>query len=152
MRNINEIEEFDKSKTKVLKYILYKRRTESEIRNKFIKMINEDDLEEIISYFKEMGYINDKDYIERQVNDFMILKNLSLKEIKFKLLRKGLNKNDIEDYFEENEEKLKSFEIKSAKNIIYKKKKDMEIEDIKNFLFRKGYNIDNVNKALDGED
>ena len=32
------IEEFDEAKTKVLKYILYKRRTESEIKNKFSKI------------------------------------------------------------------------------------------------------------------
>ena len=29
------VEEFDKEKTKVLKYILYKKRSEREIRNKF---------------------------------------------------------------------------------------------------------------------
>ena len=32
---MQDIEEFDKLKTKVLKYILYKKRTEQEIRQKF---------------------------------------------------------------------------------------------------------------------
>ena len=35
MYTIEELEEFDKQKTKVFKYILYKKRTEFEIRNKF---------------------------------------------------------------------------------------------------------------------
>lgn len=42
------IDEFDKGKTKVLKYILYKKRTESEIRTKFSKEMEENLLEDII--------------------------------------------------------------------------------------------------------
>ena len=58
------IEEFDKTKTKILKYIMYKKRTENEIRIKF-NTIDEDLLEDSIEYLKEAGYINDKNYIER---------------------------------------------------------------------------------------
>ena len=39
------IEEFDKEKNKVLKYILYKKRTEQEIRKKFISTIDENILD-----------------------------------------------------------------------------------------------------------
>ena len=41
------IEEFDKTKTKILKYIMYKKRTENEIRTKF-NTIDEDLLEDSI--------------------------------------------------------------------------------------------------------
>ena len=41
------IEEFDKQKTKILKYIMYKKRTENEIRIKF-NTIDEDLLEDVI--------------------------------------------------------------------------------------------------------
>ena len=34
------VEEFDKEKTKVLRYILYKKRTENEVRTKFHDNIN----------------------------------------------------------------------------------------------------------------
>ena len=44
------IEEFDKEKTRVLKYIMYKKRTEQEIKNKFSKTIQENLLEDIIQY------------------------------------------------------------------------------------------------------
>ena len=57
------IEEFDEQKTKVLKYIIYKKRSEQEIRNKFSKTIDENMLEDIIDYLKEAGYINDKEFI-----------------------------------------------------------------------------------------
>jgi len=120
------IEEFDKEKTRILKYILYKKRTEKEVRRKFSNEIEENLLEDIIEYLKEAKYINDNDYIERTINNFMILKNLSIKEIQYKLQAKGLTKNQIEDYFSENREELEEYEIKSAKNIANKKSRTMD--------------------------
>ena len=67
------VEEFDKEKTKVLKYIMFKKRTEYEVRNKFSKTIEENLLDDIIEYLKEAGYINDNDYIDKLVNEFMVL-------------------------------------------------------------------------------
>ena len=96
------VEDFDKEKTKVLKYILYKKRTEQEIRNKFGKIIEEQLLDDIINYLKEAKYINDKEYIEKTLNNFMILKNLSIREIQYKLASKGLKKSDIEEYIYNN--------------------------------------------------
>ena len=133
------IEEFDKGKTKILKYILYKKRSENEVRRKFAKELDENMLEDIIEYLKEAKYINDNDYIRRTVNNFIILKNLSIKELKYKLLAKGLNKNDIEDYIYENKEELEKYEIKSISNIIYKKSLSMEQDEIKQYLLKKGY-------------
>ena len=128
-------EEFDKEKTKVLKYILYKKRSEYEIRNKFSKSIEENLLDDIIEYLKEAKYIDDGQYIEKTINNFMILKNLSIKEIQYKLISKGLNKNLIEDYIYNENEELNNYEIKSAKNIIYKKSNTMELEDIKVYSY-----------------
>ena len=142
-------EEFDKEKTKVLKYILYKKRSEYEIRNKFSKSIEANLLDDIIEYLKEAKYIDDGQYIEKTINNFMILKNLSIKEIQYKLISKGLNKNLIEDYIYNENEELKNYEIKSAKNIIYKKSNTMELEDIKVYLIKKGYKIENINSAIE---
>ena len=143
------LEEFDKAKTKVLKYIIYKKRSENEVRNKFSKDIDENLLEDVIEYLKEAKYIDDKDYIKRTVNNFIALKNLSIKEINYKLLAKGLNKNDIDDYIYENRDVLEEYEIKSAANIIYKKSGTLEDDEIKQYLMKKGYKIDNINKAFE---
>lgn len=143
------IEEFDREKTKVLRYILYKKRTEQEVRKKFNKQIEENMLDDIIDYLKEAGYINDKEYIKKTVNNFIALKNMSIREIKYKLLSKGLNKNDIEDFVYENYEELEEYEIKSAKNLIYKKSVSMEKDEIKQFLLKKGYKSENINKAME---
>ena len=42
------IEEFDREKSRVLRYILYKKRSEYEVRNKFEKTIEPELLEDII--------------------------------------------------------------------------------------------------------
>ena len=143
------IEEFDKAKTKVLKYILYKKRTEYEVRSKFQNEIEENMLEDIIEYLKEAKYINDKEYIEKLVGNFKLLKNLSIKEIKYKLIAKGLSKDNIEDYIYENKEELEEYEIKSIKNIIYKKSNSMDEEEIKQYLLKKGYKQENIKEALE---
>ena len=131
------IEEFDAQKTKVMKYIVFKKRTEQEVRNKFSGSIEENMLEDIIEYLKEAKYLDDKEYIDRAINNFITLKNLSLKEVKYKLMAKGLNRDDIEDYFYENKDELDEYEKKSARNIFYTKQKDMDIEEIKQYLLKK---------------
>ena len=143
------IEEFDKEKVRVLKYILYKKRSENEIRNKFSKSIEENLLEDIIQYLKEAKYINDKEYIEKTINNFKTLKNLSIREVKYKLMSKGISKNDIDEYMYENREKMEEYEIKSANNILYKKSPSMEKEDIRQYLLKKGYKSENINKAME---
>lgn len=143
------IEEFDKQKTKVLKYILYQKRTEQEIRKKFNHTIDPNMLEDIIEYLKETQYIDDKEYIQRAIHNFLTLKNLSLKELQYKLLAKGLSKNDIEDYMYENKEELEKYEIQSAQNILYKKEASNEQEEIKQYLLKKGYQMENINRAME---
>ena len=137
------IEEFDKTKTKILKYIMYKKRTENEIRIKF-NTIDEDLLEDSIEYLKEAGYINDKNYIERAVAEFKNLKNMSIKEIIYKLYSKGIKRDVLEDYISEHIDELEEYEKQSAQNIINKKIHNREKEDIINYLLRKGYKRDNI--------
>jgi regulatory protein len=146
--NLKEAEELDKLKSKVLKYVLYKKRTESEVWEKF-KEEDQDKLEEVIDILKENKYINDLDYIERSVIEFKNLKNLSIKEINYKLLQKGINKKILDSYIYEHREELLAFEIKSATNIIQKKMKTMELDAIKKYLYSKGYMSESVNIAID---
>ena len=106
-------------------------------------------LEDVIEYLKQANYINDDDYVEKAINNFINLKNLSLMELKYKLIAKGIKNSLIEDYFYNNKEELDEYEIKSAKNIIEKKKNDMAEQEIINFLMKKGYKRDNIDIAFD---
>ncbi len=79
----------------------------------------------------------------------MMLKNLSIREIQYKLASKGLNKSDIEEYMYENKDELEEYEIKSASNVFYKKSSSMEQDEIKQYLLKKGYKNENINRAID---
>jgi len=145
---MNYIEEFDKLKTKVLKYIMFKKRTEQEVRQKFreesIELLND-----VIEELKELNYINDENYINRAVNEFKNLKKMSIKEIEYKLMTKGIKKDIINNYICKNKEELLEYELNSAKNIFIKKQNLMQAEEIINYLKKKGYLEETIKIAIE---
>lgn len=142
------IEEFDKQKSKVMNYIMYKKRTEQEVKNKFQNTCAEDLLCDIITYVKEAGYLDDSDYVKRAVSEFMALKHLSTKEMKYKLYSKGVNKETIEDYFYEYKEEIEEYERKSVYNICIKKENTMEKEEIENYLLKRGFKQEIIKEVI----
>lgn len=144
--NINKIDleklkEFDEQKTKVFKYITYKKRTEQEVRNKFRGQIEEQMLEEIIEYLKEAKYLDDYEFIEKQVREYMNLKTMSITEMKYKLTAKGLDRKLIEKYIDNNYEELKEYEQRCIEKIKSRKAGVMEEQELQQYLYRKGYKI-----------
>lgn len=147
-KSFDELEQFDKIKTRVLKYVFYKKRTSEEVRRKFETTYDKEILNEVIENLIELGYINDKSYISRATNEYMSLKDMSIREIKYKLLSKGLKSKTIDEYFQENYDILKEYELKSARNIATKKSKTMDNIEIKEFLIRKGYTQESIKEAI----
>lgn len=143
-----EAERIEKFRNKMLKYIVYKKRTEAEIRQKFSEE-DENMVEDSIEYFKELNYINDTVYIERAINEFIALKHMSIKEVEYKLVQKGVRKKIIDDYICKNKETMLKYEISSVKAIILKKKGKVEEKDIKDYLYKKGYMSESINIAFD---
>ena len=107
-----------------------------------VAQIQEEMLEDIIEYLKEAGYINDYRFIEKQVNEYMNLKNMSIQEIKYKLMTKGIERKLIEKYLEEHHEELDEYEKKSIENIKIKKSTQMDEQEIKQYLYKKGYKVE----------
>ena len=145
------IKEFDELKTKVLKYIMFKKRTELEIKRKFANIEDQDLLEDVIEELKEIGYINDESYIQKAVNEYIKLNNLSLKELKYKLMAKGINGDLIDDYIYSHSEELEQYEIDSAKNILLKKQNNLEEEKLIQYLLKKGYKLESIKMAIEEE-
>ena len=137
-----EEERFDKYKTRVFKFVLYKPRTEKEVYYKF------KNFERVIGILKELKYIDDKRYAEMYIEDSLNIKRLSRFEIKNKLREKGVNTQDIYDAFQKFEDELRSKEIENAINIL-KKKDYIYLEDekkrkVENYLYRKGYTHESI--------
>ena len=72
---------------------------------------------------------------------------MSIKEIEYKLLSKGINKDKIENYISENREALLEYEQKSAKHIFIKKQTTMEEDNIIQYLKKKGYLSETIELA-----
>lgn len=145
MKNFEEAEKIDKLRSKMMKYILYKKRTEMEVRQKFCDE-DENVVEDAIEYFKELNYIDDENYIQRSMQEFINLKNLSLKEISYKLCQKGVNKRLVEDYIAKHEDELLAYELQSAKRIWNKKIQNSDENSVKEFLYKKGYTQTTIQK------
>lgn len=141
--DLERLEKIDKLKTKMLKYIFYKKRTEKEVYEKF-KNEDSDILDETIENLKEIGYINDIQYIEKFVHEAVALKNLSIFEIKYKLYSKGVPEHLIEDYIYKNSEMLQEYELLCARNIVEKKKATQEKEETIKYLLKKRYTPDTI--------
>lgn len=151
-RDKKQIVEFDELKTKVLKYIVYKKRTEKEVRQKFSSSsVDQNLLDDVIGNLKENGYIDDDSYIQRAMNEFLAINTLSLKEIRNKLYAKGIESDIIDTYFLNHEEQLEEYEMACARKIAMKKQTQMERQDIENFLYRKGYSKESIQEAFEDE-
>ena len=72
------IEEYDKEKSKVLKYILYKKRSKQEIKNKFYNTIENEMLDNIIEELEEKPITNFSN--EDKLNIMLEHINLELEE------------------------------------------------------------------------
>lgn len=143
-----EAEKVEKLRNKMLKYILYKKRSEQEIRQKFSDE-DENMVEDAIEYLKELNYINDKSYVERAINEYKALKNISIKELSYKICQKGISKSLVDDYICQNKESMLEYEISSAKAIILKKQNSLEEKEIRSFLLKKGFMSESISIAFD---
>ena len=143
--DLEHLAKVDKLKTKMLKYIFYKKRTEREVREKF-KNEDSDLVEETIENLIELGYINDEKYVEKYFHEVVALKNLSIFEIKYKLLAKGVSESIIDDYISKNDEMLSDYEALSANNLIRKRKDTYTKEETMAYLNKKGYPYELIRK------
>ena len=132
---------------KIMKYVVFKRRTENEVRQK-CKLLKYDEnmIDQIINYLKENEYLNDESYVEKYIQNVMRLKCCSINEIKIDLLKRGID----DDLIEKNiNDELQEYETDSARMLAHKKNKTMDIEKIKKYLINKGFSYSNIAKAID---
>ena len=135
-----------------LKVVGFKDRTEKEIREKLTqKGYDEITIEDETQFLKNYGFINDSRYAERFINDAINLKKWGKARIKTELLRKGIEReiieNTIEDAFLEIDddrlllEMQRRFQNSDFSNI-------KERTRIFNFYLRRGFSPDEIKGAM----
>ena len=137
---------FEVAKEKALRYLVAAKKTEYEVRNKLKKNNFEDSIiDDVISYLKDLDYINDNDYIDAYIRQCMRLQNYSIYEIKNKLLQKGIKKDIIDKKLEVLRQS--SYEQELVNKLLNSKLKNMEEIKQKQYLYRRGFS--NINLDID---
>lgn len=147
MSELSQEEVLEKLREKVFFYVSYQKRTELEIKRTFMPLfkkfnISRDVYNDLIEELKEKGYIDDADFVRRKFVSYTNLKPISVKEISFKILQKGISQELIDDYIEKNQERIREHQIKSVKQLYEKKISEKSEEEVKQFLRRKGFTED----------
>ena len=142
---------------KALFFLKFRPRTEKEVYDYLFKKIKSthystDDVEKVIEKLKEMDLLNDKKFIEDYVSFYSKNNPKSKKVLTLELLKKGVNKNLIDEYFLKNqldEEELAFLLLKkrfSRWALIDKKKRLKKAFD---FLARRGFSFDISRKTVE---
>lgn len=123
--------------------------TYKEFQNKLIQAgYKENQISTILFNFLDNGYINDKKYAKRYLDQMK--KQKSIAEMVFILKNKGIDKSIIKDSIEE----LEIDEYKAAEKILKKRLKTNPIITYKdkiknyNYLLNKGYKADTIRKLF----
>ena len=133
--------ELEIAKQKAIAYLVRSKKTSNEVLLKLKKLgFSEDIIEEVITYFTELGYIDDNEYVDAYIRQCMRLQNYSLFEIKNKLLQKGIKKDIIEEkiYILKDSD----YDKKLLNKLMESKCKDMEQLKLKQYLYRRGIKFD----------
>ncbi len=135
---------------KLMKYVLFKKRTEKEVRQKCARLEYTDEyIDKVIEYLLENKYIDDVLYVEKHIKNIMALKISSVYEMRIDLLKRGVPQEYIDSYMNNHMEELNDFENESARKLAVKKSKNMDIEKIKRHMISKGYSYANIADAID---
>lgn len=112
---------------------------------------SEAEIEEAIKYAKEVGYINDEDYINAYVSDHLLINKWGPNKIIFKLKEKGISGESVDFALMDNEEIIK----RNLYAQVEKKAKGVNLEDFKNkqklinHLVSRGYDYSSAKNAIE---
>lgn len=133
--------DFETAKSKAIKYIGISKKTEFEVRMKLKRInVNDEIVDDVISYITELGYINDNEYVDAYIRQNMRLFSMSIYEMKQKLLQKGIKKYIIEEKLDNLYDT--DYEKKVIEKLYNTKFKNMDELKIKKYLYSKGFTKD----------
>lgn len=105
-------------------------------------------IEQVISILEEYHYLDDKEYIRIYVNFYTNKK--SRRQIIYDLLRKGVSKDIIDEYFENSEySELECFECQFKRYTSGKNLTDNKVrQKVFRYFYGKGFSVSFIEKSL----
>lgn len=139
-----------RARRKAMMLLKHSDKTKEELRKRLLEAsFSPSIVEKAMEYVESYGYINDERYMENYV--FFKKGSKSKKQIEMELLKKGMERQQVSQYLEENEwdeaEVLKELVCKRlwGKNIEDKK----ELQKQYGYFMRKGYSYSMVKRVIE---
>lgn len=138
-------------------YLKFRPRTKKEVKNYLYKKIEKrhfsrDVADKAIIELEEQGLVDDKKFVEWFVEQRNLAKPKSQFVLKGELLRLGITKELIDEYFENNpqpEENLALKALQSKWNRFQRLEKRKRFEKSAAFLSRRGFSFDIIRKTIE---
>ena len=147
-----EMSKFNRAKEKALYLIEYRSRTKKELYDKLIVLFGESASERAIERLEELGLVDDEKYAREYAEVLLDKKGFSRQRTEFELMKKGIDKDVIEEILDELEpepvEQIKKLlETKFARRLSNEK----DINKTVNSLKAMGYRWSDINDAMNSE-
>lgn len=128
------------AREKAIKYIGISKKTEYEVRKK-LKGLNiaPEVVDYEIEYLKELGFIDDVDYVNSYLRQANKMLQYSIYEIKNKLLQKGIKSSIIDEKLEKLKES--NYEKNTIEKLCTGKLKNYDDVKKKAYLYRRGFKL-----------
>lgn len=138
-----------KAKRKAISYLEKSSRTEQEIRDKLRReLYQEDIIENVIKYLYSYHYLNDDWVAENFVRSNQF--RHSRKWLEMKLSQKGIDKDRLHIFFEEEYSEKFAIQKEIEKKLKGRKQINWDEKNkIMAYLYRKGYNIHESRKVIE---
>ncbi len=147
-----ETSKYNRAKEKALYLIEYRDRTKKELFDKLVVLFGESASKRAIERLEELGLINDEKYAREYAEVLLDRKGFSRQRAVFELMKKGIDKDVIEEILDELEpdpvEQIKKLlETKFARRLSNEK----DIAKTVNSLKAMGYRWSDINEAMNKE-
>lgn len=141
---------YDETKEKALRLLEFRSHSEKELTDKLRRAGSlDEDIEKILEFCREYGFVNDKLYAKRKAQDLQNLKKYGRHRIKSELNQKGIASDLIElamaELEEDEEDRLYPLVVKKLGGSFEKKNID---KCIRYFIYR-GYNFSDIKSCIE---
>ena len=145
-----ETSKYNRAKEKALYLIEYRSRTKKELYDKLVVLFGENASERAIERLEELGLINDEKYAREYAEVLLERKGFSRQRAEFELMKKGIDKDVIEEILDELEPKpveqiKKLLQTKFASRLSNEK----DLAKTVNSLKAMGYRWSDISEAIE---
>lgn len=150
------MKDFDKFYEKALKFLSYRPRSEKEIRENLAKKKAASSLIDlVIKKLQQQRFLNDREFAKWWVEQRTIVKPMGKRLIKMELTKKGIDKELIDEIFDDIEDIINN-ELEMVRKLVQRKfnkykntDKQIIYRRLGGFLSRRGFDYDTIKKVID---